>query len=65
MRLVEFHSKANALNDASMQIVHVAATDYGRAIIIHNDAQHFSAGVTLNHFQALINTGNFAEMDAF
>ena len=65
LRLVEFHSKANALNDASMQIVHAAATDYGRAIIIHNDAQHFSAGVDLNHFQALINTGNFAEMDAF
>ena len=65
LRLVEFHSKANALNDASMQIVRAAATDHGRAIIIHNDAQHFSAGVDLNHFQALINTGNFAEMDAF
>ena len=49
-----------------MEIVHAAAAeDHGRAIIIHNDAQHFSAGVDLNHFQALINTGNFAELDAF
>ncbi len=65
LRLVEFHSKANALNDLSMQIVHAAATDHGRGIIIHNDAQHFSAGVDLNHFQGLINTRDFAEMDAF
>ncbi len=44
IRLIEFHSKANALTDESMEIVAAAATDHGRGIIIHNDAQHFSAG---------------------
>ena len=65
LRLVEFHSKANALNDHSMQIVQAAASDHGRGIIVHNDAQHFSAGVDLNHFQALIKAGDFDEIDAF
>ena len=65
LRLIEFHSKANALNDLSMQIVHAAASDHGRGIIVHNDAQHFSAGVDLNHFQALIKAQNFDEVDAF
>ena len=41
LRLVEFHSKANALTDASMEIVSAAAEDHGSGIIIHNDAQHF------------------------
>ena len=48
-----------------MQIVHAAASDHGRGIIVHNDAQHFSAGVDLNHFQALIKAQNFDEVDAF
>ena len=65
LRLVEFHSKANALNDHTMQIVQAAASDHGRGIIVHNDAQHFSAGVDLNHFQALIKAGDFDEIDAF
>ena len=65
LRLIEFHSKANALNDLSMQIVQAAASDHGRGIIVHNDAQHFSAGVDLNHFQALIKARDFDEVDAF
>lgn len=65
LRLIEFHSKANALNDLSMQIVQAAASDHGRGIIVHNDAQHFSAGVDLNHFQALIKVRDFDEVDAF
>ena len=65
IRLVEFHSKANALNDQSMEMVLWAAQNPGRGIIIHNDAQHFSAGVDLNHFQTLIQRQDFAEMDAF
>ena len=48
LRLIEFHSKANALTDASMEIVKAAAEDHGSGIIVHNDAQHFSAGVDLN-----------------
>ena len=64
-RLVEFHSKANALTDESMQIVAAAATDHGAGIIIHNDAQHFSAGVDLNAFRQMIETGAWDEMDDF
>ena len=65
LRLVEFHSKANALNDQSMQMVSLAASDHGRGIIIHNDAQHFSAGVDLNRFLAFIRAGDWPAMDGF
>lgn len=65
IKLVEFHSKANALNDLSMEMVLWAAENPGNGIIIHNDAQHFSAGVDLNHFQSLIKGQDFTEMDAF
>jgi len=65
LRLLEFHSKANALTGASMEIVAAAAADHGRGIIVHNDAQHFSAGVDLNHFRALIEASNWDGVDAF
>ena len=65
LRLVEFHSKANALTAASMEIVAAAAKDHGKGIIIHNDAQHFSAGVDLNRFLALINDQDWDGIDAF
>ncbi|MEM9436326.1 MAG: 3-hydroxyacyl-CoA dehydrogenase family protein, partial [Pseudomonadota bacterium] len=65
IRLVEFHSKANALTGDSMAIVHAAADDPGRGILIHNDAQHYSAGVDLNRFAAFIDAQAWEEMDAF
>ena len=65
LRLVEFHSKANALNAESMQIVQQAANDHGRGILIHNDAQHFSAGVDLNRFADFIERNAWDEMDSF
>jgi 3-hydroxyacyl-CoA dehydrogenase len=65
LRLVEFHSKANALTAASMEIVAEAARNHGKGIIIHNDAQHFSAGVDLNRFLALINAEDWDGIDAF
>ena len=65
LRLVEFHSKANALTDESMEIVAAAADDHGKGIIIHNDAQHFSAGVDLNAFRSLIEASNWDGIDAF
>ena len=65
LRLVEFHSKANALTDASMEIVAAAAEDHGSGIIIHNDAQHFSAGVDLNAFRYYIETNDWDGIDAF
>ncbi|MEL6913888.1 MAG: 3-hydroxyacyl-CoA dehydrogenase NAD-binding domain-containing protein [Pseudomonadota bacterium] len=65
IRLVEFHSKANALTGESMAIVHAAADDPGRGILVHNDAQHYSAGVDLNRFAAFIEAGDWQGMDAF
>jgi 3-hydroxyacyl-CoA dehydrogenase len=65
LRLLEFHSKANALTGASMEIVAAAASDHGKGIIVHNDAQHFSAGVDLNHFRALIEAKNWDGVDGF
>jgi len=65
LRLVEFHSKANALTDESMQIVAAAAEDHGTGIIIHNDAQHFSAGVDLNAFRAYIEAEDWSGIDGF
>ena len=65
VRLVEFHSKANALNDDSMQIVAAAAANPGRGIIVHNDAQHFSAGVDLNAFRAFIEAEDWQGIDSF
>ncbi len=65
LRLVEFHSKANALTADSMAIVRHAASDHGQGILIHNDAQHFSAGVDLNRFADFINRQAWDEMDSF
>ena len=65
LRLIEFHSKANALTDESMEIVAAAAEDHGAGILVHNDAQHYSAGVDLNAFLAFITAGDFDGMDAF
>tara|TARA_B110001450_G_scaffold36598_1_gene32442 strand:+ start:16922 stop:19222 length:2301 start_codon:yes stop_codon:yes gene_type:complete len=65
LRLVEFHSKANALTADSMAIVKQAAEDHGAGILIHNDAQHFSAGVDLNRFADFIARKAWDEMDTF
>ncbi|MGI9261579.1 MAG: 3-hydroxyacyl-CoA dehydrogenase NAD-binding domain-containing protein [Woeseiaceae bacterium] len=48
--LVEFHSKANTLNGDSMRLIEEAvrhASANCKALLIHNDAQHFSCGVNL------------------
>jgi len=42
-----------------------AAADHGRGILVHNDAQHYSAGVDLNAFLSYIDAGDYAGMDAF
>ena len=65
LRLIEFHSKANALNDESMEIVLAAAADPGKGILVHNDAQHYSAGVDLNEFLRLIDSGDWDGIDQF
>ncbi len=62
--LVEFHSKANALDADSMQILADALdqveSDGMRGLIVHNDAQHFSCGVNL---QAVRNFFRREDMD--
>lgn len=65
MRLIEFHSKANALTAQSMEIVKAAATNPGTGIIVHNDAQHYSAGVDLNAFLTLIDAEDWTGIDSF
>ncbi len=65
LRLIEFHSKANALTGTSMEIVAAAAKDHGKGILVHNDAQHFSAGVDLNRFRAFIESADWNGMDGF
>lgn len=65
IRLVEFHTKANALDADAMRIVRAAAADPGRGIVVHNDAQHFSAGVNLERFQEMIEACDWSGIDGF
>lgn len=65
IRLVEFHSKANALDAGSMEIVSKAAHDPGEGIIIHNDGAHFSAGVNLHVFLEMIEAEDWDGIDRF
>ena len=66
--LVEFHSKANTLDAASMQLLESAvnhATEHMAALIVHNDAQHFSCGVNLEGVLAFIVNEDWDGLDAF
>lgn len=67
--IVEFHSKANALDSDSMTILHSALqhaeAENLRGVIIHNDAQHFSCGVNLGAVQAFYQREDYAGLDAF
>ena len=64
-RLIEFHSKANTLDNFSMDVVNAACDDHGDGIIVHNDAQHFSSGVNLNAFLSLIREKDWSGIDSF
>jgi len=48
-----------------MEIVAAATQDYGKGIIIHNDAQHFSAGVDLNSVLELIEQQDWSGINDF
>lgn len=66
--LVEFHSKANTLDGNSMRVVADAiahAVENHRALIVHNDAQHFSCGVNLESVLGFIEASDFDGLDAF
>jgi 3-hydroxyacyl-CoA dehydrogenase len=67
--LVEFHSKANALDGDSMAILsdaidHVEA-DGMRGLIVHNDAQHFSCGVNLQAVRGFFRNEDMDGLDGF
>ena len=67
--LVEFHSKANALDGDSMAILADAIDRVGsskmRGLIIHNDAQHFSCGVNLRAVREFIRAEDMDGLDKF
>ncbi len=65
IRLVEFHSKANALDSASMAVVAEAARNPGPGILVHNDGVNFSAGVNLGQFLEFIKQQDWRGIDNF
>ncbi len=69
MAMVEFHSKANALNGESMAIL-ADAIDHVESgschgLIVHNDAQHFSCGVNLQAVRGYFRNDDMVGLDAF
>jgi len=68
MGLIEFHSKANTLDSDSMQLIAAAvehASQHHKALIIHNDAQHFSCGVNLEGVLDFIVRDDMDGIDCF
>ena len=67
--LVEFHTKANALDSDSMTILGRALdrvdSDGLRGLIVHNDAQHFSCGVNLQAVRDFFRREDLDGLDRF
>ncbi len=67
--LVEFHSKANALDAESMAILADALVQVPlqglRALVVHNDAQHFSCGVNLRSVRDFYQRNDLDGLDLF
>lgn len=67
--LVEFHTKANALDTDSMTILANAldaVSDRGlKGLVVHNDAQHFSCGVNLSGVRGFYQPNDWDGLDAF
>ena len=67
--IVEFHSKANALDSQSLDMISDAVTaseNKGlRGVIIHNDFQHFSCGVSLWSVRNCFEKNDFDGLDDF
>ncbi len=67
--LVEFHSKANALDADSMSMLDDAISNVEqknmRGLIIHNDAQHFSCGVNLQAVRDFFRRDDLDGLDNF
>ena len=66
--LIEFHSKANALGPKSLQLIEAAtahATENMQALLIHNDAQHFSCGADLQSILGFVASKDMDGLDKF
>ena len=66
--MVEFHSKANALDTDSMELLGAAvkhAEENYSGLIIHNDASHFSCGVNLEAIGSFIESQDWVGLDGF
>ena len=67
--LVEFHSKANALDADSMAIladaIDAVESKNMRGLVVHNDAQHFSCGVNLQAVRQFFRADDMDGLDAF
>jgi len=67
--VVEFHSKANALDAGSMQILDAALNAVSaqglEGVAVHNDAQHFSCGVNLRAVRAFFEAKDWDGLDTF
>jgi 3-hydroxyacyl-CoA dehydrogenase len=67
--VVEFHSKANALDSDSMAILADAIDQVEskglRGLIVHNDAQHFSCGVNLQAVRGFFRNEDMDGLNAF
>ena len=67
--VVEFHSKANALDSASLDILTDALSEaekmHLRGVVIHNDFQHFSCGVSLWGVRDCFEKDDFDALDDF
>ncbi len=69
LALVEFHSKANALDGDSMAILADALDAVEQqnlaGLIVHNDAQHFSCGVNLQTVRRYFQAEDMDGLDQF
>ena len=67
--VVEFHSKANALDGDSMAILADAVKQVPviglKGLIVHNDAQHFSCGVNLGAVREYFRVEDYDGLDQF
>ena len=67
--VVEFHSKANALDSGSLDVLTDALSEAEKmglkGVVIHNDFQHFSCGVSLWGVRDYFEKDDFDALDAF
>ena len=67
--VVEFHSKANALDGDSMTILDSALENLSahglHGLLVHNDAQHFSCGVNLGAVREFFKADDLDGLDHF